>query len=223
MKLPIFVWTGAGAVVIPMSFIGVTVYNSTSSNTISINKPAGTADDDIMFLVTASDTGLITSAPWWTSLWWTDTGWRYELWYRVASSEGASYTITNSTVNDLAWTIYVYRWWFNTSDPIDTSSNVKYIVSWTECRAASITVAKVNSPLFVFANLWRTASTTFSKPALPTGETWVEDYDGGATTSDYWRAVFSMQRTGSWATWDMDAIMSVSTTNKHAFAVALNP
>lgn len=71
--------------------------SGTGSNSITVTKPAGTVDGDVMVLVT--NTGLTTTTPpaGWTLLDGPRTSGstnRSNLYTRVASSEGASYTVT---------------------------------------------------------------------------------------------------------------------------------
>ena len=198
-------------------------YNSSFSTNLSINKPTWTANWDIMFLHILSLYSLSSPTPtvsWWTKLWQGRS--TYELWYKIANNEWASYTIEWN--QNIKWTavIATFRWWFNTEDAIDVFSNTIYDTSNTTLRAASMTVWVTNSPLLFFGWLYSTSSKTFTKPTSPTTD-WVEHYDWWDTDSDIWSEICSMTWTSSGSTGNIDATISASVDNKHAFAVALNP
>jgi len=94
-------------------FVGIASTNpADSSVTITINKPSGTLEGDLMVAVMASDSN---------TTWTGDTGWTEIFdqggapWLRVAykiagASEGASYTFTASSNNILTGGIITYRY-----------------------------------------------------------------------------------------------------------------
>jgi hypothetical protein len=200
--------------------------NSVTANSGTCNKPTGTVDGDIMFALVQHRGVYSDTAPsGWTLLGQGSGGVSsgfFELWYRVASSEGANYTWGFPATERVRILIATYEGgFFDTGTPIDVVSNTGYTTSNTTARAASMTVAAANSPLFFFACVFRTVATTFTAPTVPT--TFTEDYDGGSTNPDMWNEVASCEWSGSGATGDIDGTISVSIATKHAFAVALNP
>jgi hypothetical protein len=153
------------------------------------------------------------------------TGNYFFLYYKVAgASEGASYAWVWAAATRLGGTIATYRGDFDTADPIDVVSNTAYIVSNTTVRAASMTVSAVNSPLVFFGGIHSSSSVTYTKPTAPV-DIWVEDVDQAddGTVSRFMREICHMIWTGSGASGNIDATASATITDKHAFAVALNP
>lgn len=210
------------------TFINVAHYNSASSASATVSKPTNTAQNDIMFAVIMRTS---STAPTTVPSGWVSAGthsyttiYRQDLYYKIAgASEGASYTWAWAAAAKVAITIATYRGGFDTSSPIDVVSNTAYIVSNANVQAASMNVTAANSVLLNFATFYSTAVKTFTKPSVPTTD-WVENYDGGATTSDFSRTIDSMTWTGSGATGVMNTTASaIGTTVKHAFAVALKP
>jgi len=193
----------------------------------TVTKPTGTVNGDILFCWIASyhPSAIIDSVP---------SGWsllgeylanvdKYALYYKIAASEPASWdwSFTGSTKVRAVCSCYTGGD-FNPSDPIDVVSNTAYRTDDTDCIAASMTVSAVNSPLVFWAGVYHTSEKTFTKPSVPS-EDWVEDDDTWDADSDFTTEICSMIWSGSGATGDMDAILSASDIQKHAFAVALNP
>jgi len=148
---------------------------------------------------------------------------KYYLYSKVAGAgEPGDYTWGADGAGKFAITISTYRDGFDTADPIDVVSNTVYRTNNTTVRAASMAVSAADSPLVFFGANYTTGTATFTKPSVPTND-WVEDYDGGVDTSDFWREICSMVWAGSGATGNMDATSTASLSTKHAFAVALNP
>lgn len=212
-----------------MAFAFVAVAHSvdaTPVTSLACNKPTGTVDNDIMFaFIKRNDSTAPSVVP---------TGWTlaadnpvgggnsFWLYYRVASSEGASYTWQWAAGGRTGITIVSYRDGFNTSTPIDVVSDTVYTTSNTTVRAASMTVAAVNSPIIFFGGTHATASMTWDTvPTAPT--TLTEDVDYYDGTGRFGRGIYSAVWSGSGATGDMDAVISSTQTDKHAFAVALVP
>ncbi len=209
------------------TFINVAHYNSSGSASATVNKPTNTANGDIMFaLIMRSNTGAVNSVP----AGWAligdhsySTTYRQLLYWKLAAGEGASYVWGFASSGKTAITIATYRGGFDTASPIDVVSNTAYVISNTTVRAATMNVSAPNSILLNFATFYSTTVRAFTKPSIPTTD-WVENYDGGATTSDFSRTIDSMTWTGSGATGNIDTINAASgSTGKHAFAVALKP
>lgn len=196
---------------------------------ITVTKPTGTANGDILFCWIgwyASPGTTIDSVP---------SGWnllgeylantdRYALYYKIASGEGASWAWSFAATAKVRAVCSCYTSGdFNPSNPINVVSNTAYRTSNTACIAASMNVASANSPMVFWGGVYYTTSSiTYTKPSVPTSN-WVEDDDAGSATPDFYTEVCSMIWGGSGATGGMSATMTVSRTTKHAFAVALNP
>jgi len=207
-----------------MSFVAAAHYDNASSSSGVCDKPAGTVDDDLMVaLVKRVDTTGPNSTPSGWTLLATDavvTG--HWLYYKIAASEGANYTWGWAAAGRLGVTIASYRGGFNVASPIDVYSNTQYVTSDTICRAASMSVSAANSIIIFLGMFHGGASGTFTPPTVPAALT--EDVDRYDSGSRLGRTVASLQPwSGSGATGDMDATISLTTADKHAFAVALTP
>lgn len=202
-----------------------------TNSTVTCNKPTNTADWDIMFAVINTYTNwanyYIDAVPaWWTEIARQDetaTYQKYYLYYKVASSEWANYTWETDNSTNIRVTISSYRWAFNTSDPIDAVSSTQYITNNSTIRAASFNVAAVNSPLVFIGCERNQSSASFTRPSTNPDSSRIEDFYWWETTSDFWNTFCSMVWDGSWATGTIDATSANTTTQKHAFAVSLNP
>lgn len=211
----------------------VNVSSLTTPFNITVTKPTGTADGDILFCWIAAyktSTPTIDSVPsGWQQLAYNRPGnsyYYYWLYYKIASGEGASWVWSfNSTVKVRAVCSCYTAGDFDVASIDDiVVSNTAYTTSNNQCIAASMNVPNANSPLVFWAGVYYTTSSgrTFTKPSVPTTG-WVEDDDTGNSTSDFWTEVCSMIWSGSGDTGDMVATISGSSSTKHAFAVALNP
>jgi len=195
---------------------------------ITVTKPTGTVDGDILFCWIGWYAAVtIDSVP---------SGWallgeylvntdRYALYWKKASGEGASWIwsfTATAPVRAVCSCYYGDAYDKSISNPIDVVSNTAYRTSDVNCRAASMTVAVAKSPLVFWGGVYSTSSKTFTKPSVPTTG-WAEDDDAGSTTPDFWTEVCSMVWGSSGATGIMSATISATLTAKHAFAVALKP
>lgn len=198
-----------------------------SSTTITINKPTGTVDGDIMFAVITRITGgtFPSGVPsGWTLLKQRSASNAWALYYKIAASEGASYVWTYDASVNLDGHIFTYRGGFNPTNPIelDSISDTQYQTSDTTVRAASVGIIKANSPL-IFIGMYNDTGITFTKPSVPTSG-WVEDFDSAGSMASSRHEVCSFVWSGSGETGNVDATVSSNTTTvKHAFMVALNP
>lgn len=195
---------------------------------ITVTKPTGTVDGDILFCWIGwrkTSACTIDSVPsGWTELGsYTANDDKYALYYKIAASEPASWDWSFSASAKIRAVCSCYTGGdFNASDPIDVVSNTAYRTYNASCLAASMSVAAANSPLIFWGGTYLPLARTFTKPSVPTTD-WVEDDDAGSLTSSFWTEVCSMIWSGSGATGDMIATISASAIDKHAFAVALNP
>ncbi len=194
---------------------------------ITVAKPTGTVNGDILFCLISCGAPTVDSVPsGWTLLgeYYNAGAYdRYYLYYKIASSEPASWTWSFSTSVTVRAVCSCYTGGdFDPADPIDVVSNTSYRTLGTAVRAASMTVSAANSPLVFWAAGVSGTSKTFTKPSVPTTG-WVEDDDVGSTDSSRWLEICSMVWSGSGATGTMEATLSAQLEQKHAFAVALNP
>jgi len=209
-----------------MAFVASADADSSSTSSLLCNVPTGTADNDILFMVikrvgstgpNSGITGVWTLAGT-TNITSGNTVWLY---WRLAASEPASYTIGWAAAARTGITIAGYRGGFNTASPIDVVSNTGYETSNTTVRAATMSVAAANSTIVFVGCVNQSSSVTFTAPTVPA--TFTEDSDSYSAASRFARTFASLVWTGSGATGSMDGTSSSTTTDKHAFAVALNP
>jgi hypothetical protein len=158
-----------------ISFVNSTSkVQNTASTTITIDVPSGTANDDLMILIVASG----TSANTWTtpSGWtvWKATANARAIYYRTASSEPASYTITQSSSTTSGGYILTYR-----NAAIDAMGN--YSPSANPTVAPSITTTFNNAYVFDFIASPSNGSVTYTTPTGYT--TLVSDSDATAPSS----------------------------------------
>ena len=205
----------------------VNVSSLTTPFNITVTKPTGTVDGDILFCWIGWYAAVtIDSVP---------SGWnllgeylantdRYALYYKVASGEGASWVWSFSATAKVRAVCSCYiKGDFHPTTPIDVVSNTAYRTSDLNVIAATMNVAEVNSPLIFWGGFYNTSTKSFAKPSVPTSG-WVEDDDVWNTTPDFGTEVCSFIWSGSGATGAMSATLSTgSTITKHAFAVALKP
>lgn len=195
---------------------------------LTLTKPTGTTTDDILFaLLKDASGGDPSSVPSGWTLAGSDvltSSVKHFLYYKVAGgSEPANYTWTWASGTRLTGTMICYRGGFNTADPIDVSSNTSYETSNTTCRAASMTVASIGSPIIFFGLVNDTLDGTvsFGVPNNPSGATWTERVDLHENRTA--RTISDTIWSSSGATSDMDSTINSTETEKHAFAVALKP
>lgn len=214
-------------VFLPRTETYVNLSSLTTPFNITVTKPTGTVDGDILFCWIGWYAAVtIDSVP---------AGWnllggylvntdRYALYYKIASGEGASWVWSFTATAKVRAVCSCYTAGdFDPSNPINVVSNTAYRTSDLICRAATMPVAAVNSPLVFWGGFYSTSTKSFTKPSAPTSG-WIEDDDVWNTTPDFGTEVCSFIWSGSGATGNMDATLSTgATATKHAFAVALNP
>ncbi len=204
------------------------VYDSASSNSAVVTKPASVVDGDLMFALVNSNAAYANATP---AGWIRDgqnnptSTYCFELYHKIASSEGANYTWGFAAAQNVRITVFNMRGGFDTSNPIDVVSNTAYTTVGTNCRAATMTVTSKNSPLIYFGSAFYTSAAKIFTPPTTQNNQWLDDLDAGNANSDFYNGIsdtFWSNTNG--ATGNIDGVMNNSTvTAKHAFAVALNP
>lgn len=192
--------------------------NGGSTNSVTVDKPTGTQEGDIMFaLATRGDNKAEpNSTPsGWTRLAYKQGVWDYYgLYYKVAgASEPSDYTWGWSSSSKVTVVVAAYRGGFDGADPIDTYSSTAYTSGDNICRAASVTVSSDDSPL-----LWVAGACVSTSFSLPNGFT--EDAD---STFKAQAGAIGHKVVDAGATGNLDGTFGTVSTYKHAFAVALNP
>ena len=113
----------------PITLVGTSSAQDLGTATVTINVPAGTQNGDVMILMMSLDGGTATKPAAFTAVPVTGLNWNpgalgfktLNCWYRVASSEPASYTITHTSGHDSSLVMATYRN-VNNVTPIDTNN-----------------------------------------------------------------------------------------------------
>lgn len=165
------------------------VYNSAGSTTAVVAKPTGTVDGDLIFVTIQRAAAVNPSS--------VPTGWNlvksnlatYGSWvyYKIASSEGASWTWTWAARAKTMGRAHSFYGGFNTSTPIQ-SSTVPYsgTASATAIDIPTLTTSSNNTISLLFASGYSTSAKTFAVPA-----NWTEHNETGSNTPDFWQAIAS--------------------------------
>jgi hypothetical protein len=131
-----------------------TAVQNTASTTISINAPASVANGDLLILLVISNNGTWTAPSGWTE--WLASANNRAIYYRYASFEPTSYTITQSASQTSSATMVAYR-----GAAIDVMGTIGALA--TPSVAAAITTTANNAYVFDFVGV-NTASLTFTTP-----------------------------------------------------------
>lgn len=213
-------------------FVAAAHYDSTGSTTLVCNKPTGTTTNDLMVALIKRVNGSIETPT------LPDAGWNliasqangafgneWYLYYKVATSGDSgttNYTWTYTNSVRCGVTISTYRDGFDTGDPIDVYSSTSYTSLDTALRAAAMTVSAANSPIIFAGGVHSGTTYTFSPPTVPA--TMTEDVDTANDGNGRFSRTFAhVVWSGSGSTGTMNASISGSIEDKHAFAIALNP
>ncbi len=206
------------------TFVAAAHFDSLSDANPVCNKPTGTADNDIMFAALKFvNTASVSSPPsGWASLGTINdagtSGTIMQVYWKLAASEGASYTFGLSAATRVGITIATYRSGFDTADPIDGSSNGTYFNNDTTLRATTVTVSANDSAAIFLGGIHNSSALTFT---APTG--FAEDVDtGGNDLGRFYRTVCNGELDAG-ASGSIDATISSAIAAKYAFLVVLNP
>jgi hypothetical protein len=133
-----------------------TAVQNTSSSSITVNVPTGTSNGDLMIMVaTLNDTLTFWSTPSGWIEWGQSLG--RAVFYRTASSEPASYTITQGNSNTSSAAILTYR------NAVPDTIGV-FSVNVSPSVAAAITTTDSNSYVFDYIAGRTNASQTYTTP-----------------------------------------------------------
>lgn len=201
---------------------------SAGSNTLTISKPTGTVDGHVMVaLIFARDSDArpaISAPAGWTEIATNEvyTTILDGCYYKVASSEGASYNFTkDGTTNNATMAGFIMSFsGCDIDDPVDVFSNTDYIVSNKTLRAASVTTTVANAMLVFLGQTHKASSNPSATP--PDGFTEAVDYIHPDSAMYGVYGAYGAQAAAG-ASGDKDATMIANSTYKHAFLVALAP
>lgn len=141
---------------------------ATRTNT-TVTKPTGTVDGDVVLLILHIEDDIAPTATGFTQIANVDhpsVAMDLFVWYKVASGEGASWTITHAS----SWTqgAAIRVTGVDTADVIDTATSTTNTGTSTTGTALSITTDNANAGLSAFYETWEAGSSwaTYSSPLV---------------------------------------------------------
>lgn len=179
---------------LPITYVNVASnFLSSSGTSLTINKPTDTADGDLMIMFIG---GAFSGSQTWTfpSGWTAISGFTggsgpaLGIAYKVASSEGSSYTTTGTNSNRYSGHIVTYR-------------NAAYDVASTRSTtliAPSVTTSAANS-LIIAVYMTNTGTVNTNPDQIPDGMT-LSYFDNNGTTPNYMTCVESLEFAGATGT-----------------------
>jgi hypothetical protein len=189
---------GAAGVSTAIEFIAaVNLETIGGATTFTINKPAGTAQNDLMLLFIVASTGVSWTPPsGWTEV--LDTGGILIAHRTAGDSEGSSYTATSSGSANYAGAILTYR-----NAAYDTTGTLSTTQNSNIQTASSITMTQSDSTLLALFTS-RSTSLTWSSPTSGLSSLRVS---GAGLPTPSW-ALYSQSDVSSGATGDKSATAS---------------
>jgi hypothetical protein len=163
---------------------------TTGNKTLTINKPAGTVDGDVMLAIVANVSGVtaaITAPAGWTSLGaFTVTETKTEAFRKVAASEGASYafTVGGGDAHIAAGIIASFSGVTLTPSPIAADAEQSNTTASTSADAPSVTAPTANEILVCMYSTSGIEGTGFVTSTPPSGMTERADVGRVQLTSD---------------------------------------
>ena len=167
-----------------VSFVASSSLTAGSSTSNTINKPTGVVDNDVMVLLITNNSNVsytLNTPSGWTSLYNNQTiatQRKYSAFYKIAASEGASYTLTTTANASYAAGIVAFRSSTGSAN-YDVHSVVTNTAS-TTATANSITVTQDNSAIIYGVFTGSDVGTTITATP-PSGMTETVDVTGGTT------------------------------------------
>jgi hypothetical protein len=152
---------------------------------VTVNKPTGVVDNDVMLAFVSWWTGTLTPPAGWTQVGTTES-WaasgdtaKMAVYRKVASGEGASYTWTNSSSpNEIYVTIRAF-YNVDTTTPIDVFSQTSTTSQGTSVVGNSVTTTTTNTMLLFFGS--RMNNGINGNPITPDGSmTEISDINAGS-------------------------------------------
>lgn len=195
--------------------------SSSSSGTVTVNKPTGTTDNDLMFCHVATKTGSLgTTLSGWTLLQSIANGTRHAVYYKKASSEGASYAWTGFS----DWTsvmIHTFRGGFDLTTPI-LLSNKNQDSTNTTLSCSLGTISSTNSPIIFITGLCSGTTETITKDATPISG-WTTNYSAKVDSVNAHVSSVVWSSSGSFGNITATIDKSINGLLKGSFAISLTP
>ena len=162
-----------------IAYIGQATTQAASGTTVVINKPTSTEDGDLMVAFMAAGSGPATT--WTGASGWTEVADQganpsIRVAWKIAASEGSSYTFTAGSSSTIAGTIATFR-----GAVIDVVGSIAASASANTISAPSITVTNDGSVLLFFGVQMLGATLLLG---APTGMTSIAN-DNGAVSPSY--------------------------------------
>lgn len=191
--------------------------NNSSSSSVVINKPTGTVDGDVMLaIIDINDASATITAPsGWTLLDSVNSGGltaKIATYYKVASSEGSSYTWSFSVTNRNAGAIVSFSG-VDTGSPVDVHNSQLDTDLNTSFQFASMTTSNANEMAVGLVSFDDVTARTFTEPS---GYSESIDQNVGSGCQIVYKIFSSAGATGG-----QTGTISSGTANLVAFHVAL--
>lgn len=205
-----------------ISFINYSYNVNNSSYLTSVDKPANTQDGDIIFLLVESYRDITSAPSGFTLINSLHNADYVYIYYKIASSEGGSYSFTFSSNTSSLISAYTFRNGFNAINPIGNTSYVNYNnVSGSSITIPSFNVILDNSPVLIFNSIYNASGNSgFSPPTSPVSFTEIFDY-GSLLIKNYQESSYTTLSAGDTGT--ITTTFSPSGSYKAGFAISLNP
>lgn len=203
-----------------------TAANGAAPALMTISKPAGVVDGDVMVasVVISADKTILAGPGGWTLLDSKVTGsatgdCRHAVYYRVAASEGATYVWDFSGGADCAGVIVAYTG--TSATPIDAYTSQLMAGSTTTHTAPSVTPSSDTPVIMAYGvNPFYNGDTTFTTPSGLTVR--AEADPGSGTTNRAVLKVFDVAATGATPTGTKASTLNNSAKGV-AFSIAIKP
>lgn len=202
-----------------ITYVATSSAGSTTSSQ-AVNKPTGTQDNDLMIsaVISAEDVNSVPSG--WTLIETSTPGYRFNTYYKIASSEGASYTWGFATSGIVGIHISTYRG-AKVSSPIYANTMNQIEGTNASINAGTWSVGETGKFILALA-MEGGATVTFTKDNTPISG-WAEDYDGSAGSTSCQFASVVWNSSGAFN--NCSTTMSTSRSNQFKMMqmLALNP
>jgi uncharacterized protein YoxC len=198
--------------------------NKSTTTSVVINKPANVQDGDILiafvtgFRSTSATAGDITAPTGWNLINRQAISTRYKvgIFWKRASSEGATYTFTSASSTQMQGVISAYRGCKSTGNPYEVLSNTLYETSGTIVRAASMITTRGGGAIIWAGWYYVSGVISLAEPSGFTSRGVELNTNNAVRFADLLNA--SAQITGN-----KDGTAGATCTVKHAYMLELLP
>lgn len=204
--------SAAGSIALP-SFIGSAKSQTGGvSSSLTINKPTGTVENDLMVMIIASTSTITwTQVAGWTEIF--DVGGLVAAYKVAGASEAASYTPSATSVANHSGIIVTYR-----NAAYDAAGSPSGLTSGSTQIASAINLSQSNSTLLAFFTSRTISSGTYSSPTSGLG---VVDADSDGVAPSW--ALYSQDNVASGTTGSKTAIASFTPSDPLSVLIGIKP